>query len=128
MRALLIAGQYVDKILAGTKTWEIRGSRTNVREKICLVRSGSREIAGVCDLTDCIGPLTREQFRANARKAGLNESEARLGYYKKTFAWVLSNPRELKKAIPYKHPIGAVIWVKLDDRTVRAVLTSCPES
>jgi hypothetical protein len=29
-------------------------------------------------------------------------------------AWVLDNPRPLKKPLPYQHPSGAIIWVKLD--------------
>jgi hypothetical protein len=47
--------------------------------------------------------------------------EAKLGYYRNTYAWVLKNPRRLKKTVPYKHPSGAVIWVKLDGIVERAI-------
>ena len=76
MRALLIRHPHIDKILEGTKTWEIRGSRTLFRERIALVASGSGTVVGVCDLVDCVGPLTPEQFRTNAKKAGMRPSEA----------------------------------------------------
>jgi hypothetical protein len=121
MRALLIRSPHIEKILDGTKTWEIRGSRTNIRGPIGLIRSRSGMVVGVCDVVDCLGPLTPEQFRKNARKAGLIKSEAELGFYNRTFAWVLANARYLEVPVPYKHPSGAVIWVKLPAQTERSV-------
>ena len=121
MRALLIKSEYIVKILDGKKTWEIRGSRTNIRGTIGLIRSGSSEVVGVCDVVDCIGPLTEKQFRANARKAGMKSSEAEIGHYNRTFAWVLANPRSLKLPVLYKNPSGAVIWVKLGAQAGRSV-------
>ena len=121
MRALLIRSPHIEKILDGKKIWEIRGSRTDVREQVGLVRSGSGTIIGVCDVVDCIPILTDEQFRRNARKAGSKPSEVSLGHYKNTFAWVLANPQYLKAPVPYKHPTGAIIWVKLDAQVEKAV-------
>jgi predicted kinase len=121
MRALLIRSPHIEKILDGKKIWEIRGSRTDVREQVGLVRSGSGTIIGVCDVVDCIPILTDEQSRRNARKAGSKPSEVSLGYYKNTFAWVLANPQYLKAPVPYKHPTGAIIWVKLDAQAEKAV-------
>lgn len=121
MRALLIRHPHIDNILAGKKKWEIRGSRTSVRETIALVASGSGTVIGVCDLVDCIGPLTANQFRRNAMKAGMRPSEAALGYYRQTYAWVMAKPRRLKQPVPYEHPAGAVIWVKLDCKVEREI-------
>jgi hypothetical protein len=121
MKALLIRSPWIEKILDGKKTWEIRGSRTTVRGPVGLIRSGTGKIIGLCDVVDCIPLLSEEQFRKNARKAGMKPSEAGLGFYKNTFAWVLANPKSLKAPVSYKHPNGAVIWVKLDKRTERAV-------
>lgn len=123
MRALLIRRPWVDKILDGEKTWEIRGSRTSVRETIALVASGSGTVIGVCDLVDCIGPLKAEEFRKNAKKAGMRPSEATLGYYRQTFAWVMAKPKKLKTPIEYEHPPGAIIWVRLEaavDKKIKA--------
>jgi predicted kinase len=121
MRALLIHSPHIEKILDGRKTWEIRSARTNIREQVGLIRSGSGSIIGVCDVVDCIGPLTEDQFRKNARRAGMKPSEASLGYDDKTFAWVLANPQYLKAPVSYKHPTGAIIWVKLDAQVEKAV-------
>ena len=114
MRALVIRHPHIDKILDGQKTWEIRGSRTSVREQIALVASGSGTVIGVCDLVDCIGPLTQAQYCKNAKKAGMCPSEAVLGYYRQTFAWVVERPLKLKRPVPYEHPPGAIIWVRLE--------------
>jgi len=121
VRALLIRHPHIDKILAGTKTWEMRGSRTSVREQIALVASGSGTVIGVCDLIDCIGPLTQNQYRKNAKKAGTRPSEATLGHYRQTYAWVLAKARTLKKPVTYEHPPGAIIWVKLEAAVERGI-------
>ena len=122
MRALLIRRPWIDMILDGEKTWEIRGSRTFVRGQIGLIASRTGTVVGVCDLVDCIGPLTAEEFRKNANKAGMRPSEATLGYYRQTYAWVMAKPRRLKQPVPYEHPSGAVIWVRLDDNVQRKIL------
>ena len=122
MRALLIRHPWIDKILDGEKTWEIRGSKTAVRQTIALVPSGSGTVIGVCDVVGCVGPLTAEAYRKNAKKAGMRPSEANLGWYRRTYAWVLEKPRYLKRPVPYQHPQGAVIWVCLDDKVERKIL------
>ena len=121
MSALIIKKPWLDKILAGTKIWEIRGSRTNIRGTIGLIESRSGTVVGLCEVIDCIGPLTAEEYRRNARRAGMLPAEANLGGYKNTFAWVLANARRFKTPVPYRHPSGAVIWVALDEATERAV-------
>ena len=65
-------------ILNGQKTWEIRGARTSVRGRIGLIASRSGTVIGVCELVDCIGPLTAEEFHKNAKKAGMPPSAAKL--------------------------------------------------
>src|SRR5207249_10751001 len=107
MRALLIRHPWIDMILDGKKVWEIRGSRTSVRGTIGLVPSGSGTVTGVCDVVDCVGPLTADEFRMNAKKAGMRPSEAKLGWYRQTYAWVLEKPRILKRPVKYQRPSGA---------------------
>jgi hypothetical protein len=122
LRALLIPYPHIHKILDGTKTWEMRGSRTTIRGTIGLIASGSGTVIGVCDVVDCIGPLTANGFRKNATKAGMRPSEAQLGWYRQTYAWVLAKPEYLEKPVPYKHPPGAIIWVNLDRNVERKIL------
>lgn len=121
LRALLTRRPWIDKILNGEKTWEIRGARTMIRGTIGLIASKSGTVIGVCELIDCIGPLTANAFRKNARKAGMRQSEAQLGFYRQTYAWVLAKPRRLTKAVSYPHPSGAVIWVALHRSVERRI-------
>jgi hypothetical protein len=121
MRALLIRRPWVDAILDGTKVWEIRGSGTAIRGAIGLIPSGSGTIAGICEIVDCIGPVTANMFRKNAVKAGMRPTEAQLGRYQNTYAWVLAKPRYLKLPVPYRHPRGAVIWVSLGGAVEQAI-------
>jgi hypothetical protein len=121
LRGLVIRPYWIDLILKGKKTWEIRGSKTAIRDTIGLIPSGSGTIVGVCEVIDCIGPLSAGGFRTNAAKAGMRPTEAKIGHYAKTYAWVLKGPRRLEKPTRYRHPSGAVIWVKLDSRVERAI-------
>jgi len=121
MKALLIRQQYLNRILNGKKIWEIRGSRTVLRGQIALIESKSGLVVGICELTDCIGPLTVRHLNENARKADIYPKAVKLPYGKRTFAWRLSRARRLPKPVPYKHPAGAVIWVNLDSKVARKV-------
>ena len=120
-RSIAKVEPFVSQILDHHKTWEIRGSRTNIQETIALIASGSGTVVGVCELVECIGPLTARAFKENARKAGMLPEEAKLGYYQKTYAWVVENPIRFKKPIPYSHPSGAIIWVTLDEAVEKSI-------
>ena len=65
LSGLLIRSPYVDWILAGSKTWEIRGSSTAKRGRIALIQSGSGTVIGVADLVGVAGPLTLRDLAAN---------------------------------------------------------------
>jgi hypothetical protein len=111
---LLIRSPYIDWILSGAKTWEIRGSSTTKRDLIALIQSGTGTVVGVADLVGVEGPLTRRQLAINARKLGSKKAPSlRPLPYRRTFAWVLKNARKLKTPVRYRHPSGCIIWVNL---------------
>jgi len=114
-KALLIQAPFIDWILSGKKTWEIRGYPTTVRGPIALIRSGSGTIVGTCNILKTHGPLTRRELVANCRRLGCraNEIERSLPY-PKTYAWVIHGAKSLRKPLRYKHPNGAIGWVRLD--------------
>jgi len=121
VEALLVRKPWIDEILDGTKTWEIRGSRTRKRGLIALVESGSGTVVGVAMLTGSVGPLLRSDLIANAKKAGFAKEDVTAMPYPKTFAWVLEGAHRLRRPVPYQHPNGAVIWVKLGQEVERSV-------
>src|SRR5688500_14685268 len=91
VNALVIRKQWLDLILAGRKTWEIRGSATRVRGPIALIESRSGTVVGVCNLTDCVGPLTLKELHGAVRhhRADLEKFQSKLPY-RRTHAWVLA--------------------------------------
>jgi len=115
-RGLPVKKPFVDKILAGTKTWEIRSRATAKRGSIALIESGSGLIVGICDVVGVEGPLTLELLRRNVRRAGFVAGELK---YDTTYAWVLENARRLREPVPYRHPPGAVVWVRLEPGVAR---------
>ncbi|MFC1696874.1 ASCH domain-containing protein [Nanoarchaeota archaeon] len=110
MKALIIKKPFIDLILDGKKTWEIRSSNVNIRGKIGLIQSGSGTIVGTCILKDSIGPLSKEEFNNNSDKHKANWDNIT---YKKTFAWVLDKAERIEP-ISYNHPQGAIIWVNVE--------------
>lgn len=112
MKALIIKKQWLDLILEGKKSWEIRGSNTKIRGQIELIQSGSGLIVGRCDIVDSI-ELTRQQYENSFDKHCI--SDISILPYKKAYAWVINNPIRYKNPRKYKHPKGAVIWVKIEE-------------
>ena len=115
MKGLVIRSPWIDMILSGDKTWEIRGSRTARRGRIALIQSGTKTVVGVCDLIDVEGPLSMSKLLANQPKHRIPAARLRRDGmpYKRTFAWVLAHAARLPEPVAYEHPTGAVIWVDL---------------
>jgi hypothetical protein len=121
-RGLVIRKEPLEQILRGEKTWEIRSKATNIRGSIALIQKGSGLIVGVCELIAVIPLGTREELAKHADKTGLDAAMVRQVIpYQRPFAWVLSNARRLPRAVPYEHPSGAVIWVKLGAGVLKRV-------
>jgi hypothetical protein len=125
MKGLLIKEHWLDLILSGKKTWEIRGKATKVRGRIALIQSGSGMVHGVCEVVDVHGPLTIEELQANCHRHCIARDDIpRVVHYDRIYAWVLQGTRRLRVPVRYDHPSGAVIWVNLSevvDRQIEAV-------
>ncbi|HZN80868.1 MAG TPA: ASCH domain-containing protein [Mycobacterium sp.] len=123
LRGLLVRDPYASRLLDGEKIWEIRGRSTHIRGPILIIKSGTGQVFGTADLVRVLGPLELEdlvdaselprQEREEFRRSGLP--------YPKTYAYVFSNPRRFNRPIPYRHPSGAVTWVRLPDVDLGAV-------
>ena len=114
MRGLIIKSPYIEEILAGTKKWEIRGSNTKIRGQIALIKSGSSKIFGTVNIVES-KEITMDEYRTWKIGRGANVDEVIESPYKRIFAWVLEKPVIFKEPIVYKHPMGAIIWVNLDE-------------
>jgi ASCH domain len=122
MRGLPIRQPYIDMILDGRKTWEMRKSRCNFREQIALIQSGTQTVVGVADVVDCIGSLSDEERSAAVDRHCVAPAEwSNPKFMDYRFAWVMSNVQRLSMPVPYRHPSGAVIWVNLNDSVAQEI-------
>lgn len=93
--ALVIAPEWIDKILAGEKTWEIR-SEPNARVgRIALAKKGGPLVA-TCIIGKSI-PLEAKDFSAHFEKHRVRPEELR-AYYgdRDVYAWPLSDVRSMR--------------------------------
>jgi hypothetical protein len=112
LRGLIIKEPWINLIVSGKKTWELRSRDTRVRGRIALIKKGSGTVIGVADLTDTLPTLARSDLIANVAKHQVPEGEIG-GDFRWSTAWVLERARPLREPVPYLHPAGAVIWVNL---------------
>ncbi|MEJ5999928.1 ASCH domain-containing protein [Paucibacter soli] len=119
-RGLVIDTPYIDRILAGIKTWEMRSTATKLRGRIALIRKGSGQVIGTAELADSLGPFTDAQMIEHHDKHRIELERIRSGQVAKwRHAWVMKNVHALSTPVPYVHRPGAVIWVALDDKAQR---------
>jgi hypothetical protein len=105
---LVVKQPWLDKILAGEKTWEIRSTNSTKRGKIHLALSqGGGRILGHCTLVDSFA-LDRRALAANKVKHRIMDME--MVKYPNPHAWVLGSAQRYTKPLKYKHPQGAVVW------------------
>lgn len=122
MKGLVIREPWIDLILNGKKTWELRTQRTTIRGQIALIRKGSGQIAAVAELVDSLAPLDAASLAESVSFHGVPLSE-HAGVIENDwlFPWLIVNTRRLSSPVPYAHPAGAVTWVNLDETVARAV-------
>jgi hypothetical protein len=114
-RGLIIKSPYIDRILAGTKTWEMRSTHTKVRGPIALIRKGSGQIIGMANLVDSKGPLSDQEKIDNINQHQISIERLQSGDTAKwNVAWILEKAQSLNSPVHYKHRNGAVIWVTLE--------------
>jgi hypothetical protein len=122
MKALLIHKCWLDLILSGKKTWEIRGKATATHGPIALIQSKSGMIYGVCELASVRGPVSIEDLQSNCHLHCIPRGDIpHVVHYERPYAWILKNARRLKVPVRYEHPSGAVVWVNLSEQVARRV-------
>src|SRR5262249_17403517 len=111
-RGLVIEQPWVSLILDGKKTWEMRTRPTRVRGWIGLIEKGSGTIIGAAYLKESLSALERSKHRLHYRRHRVPLEPGQKVYRGKyLFPWVMEKAFRLAKPVPYKHPLGAVIWV-----------------
>lgn len=112
-KGLIVRKPWIDLILDGTKTWEMRSKHTRHRGPTYLIEAGSGLIVGKCLLVGT-HELSAEpsMFEHEFHHHQVNDRSL---LEKWNIAWRLTSAQRLEKPIPYKHPKGAVTWVNLPE-------------
>merc|ERR1712066_1216612 len=111
--ALVVKKKWLDLILSGKKTWEIRGTSTKNRRVVRLAQSGSGHLVGEIKITNCLR-VSAEDLVRNVDKHCI--ADLGIVKYRHIFAWVLACPKRYDEPMPYHHPVGAIMWINLDAR------------
>ncbi len=114
VRVLIVDKMWGSQLLEGSKTWEMRRTACKIRGRVLIAYAGTGMIYGSVDVVDS-KPLTREDWLMNVDKHKIPPDQLD-EYGKYLNAWVVEEPKKLAEPIPYEHPQGAVIWVRLDSR------------
>jgi hypothetical protein len=88
----------------------MRSTKTNVTGRIGLIRKGSGLIVGSVDLVGWGTPLTTDQAAATVNVHHVYDLQL---LKKWRYPWIFRNPERFDTPIPYDHPQGAVVWVKV---------------
>lgn len=114
MKGLIIKQTWLDLILEGGKTWEMRSSNTSVRGRIALIEAGTGTVKGVAELVRTKGPCSDEEMLDHEHMHKIPSADiSKPEMSKWRMAWVLQDAIAVSKPIPYRHPNGAVTWVNL---------------
>lgn len=110
-KGLIIRQPWLDLILSGEKTWEMRSGRTSHRGLFGLILKGSKTVVAVAELVTVYGPLTDEVLHQSFNlhrvpHPGLTPP----GKPSWNYAWELADVHRIPKPVPYTHR-SEVRWV-----------------
>ena len=109
---LIIQEPWIDLILDGRKTLEIRGKPCKKqRERIYVALSGGGGIIlGSVEFVRCHGPLSSSQWESMAQQHCVGGGK--LPYGSSTYAWEMRSPIKFEEPVRYEHKQGIVVWAK----------------
>lgn len=119
--ALIVSPHWAELIVAGTKSWELRGTACKKRGRIAIGASKSGTLIGEVTVVDSVKvmengvsllPLPLADFQPLHCVTDLNIIK-----YKAVHAWVMTNAIRYERPREFVHNPGAVIWVSLDGKS-----------
>lgn len=121
-RGLVIREPWIDLILSGRKTWEMRSTAPSWRGWFGLIRKGSGEISGIARLADVGRALSPDEMVETFGQHRIPEAMIRSGEAAKwTTPWILADIQMLRSPVRYRHPNGAITLFTLELETYDAV-------
>lgn len=128
IKGLVIREPWIDLILSGRKTWEMRSQQIGYRGWIGLIRKGSGRVEGVARLVDVGRPLSADEMVATFDRHRIPEAMIRGGEVARwTTPWKLAEVQVLRRPVPYRHPNGAITLFSLAPEVGAAILAQVGE-
>ena len=118
-RLLVVKPPFAQQIVRGVKTWELRSSNTDIRERIGIALSGSKTILGEASLVDVL-KLDANALAANFDQHQVPQQHLNQFVSNPVFALVLERACEYQMPKPYEHPLGAIKWVQVSPDTFQS--------
>lgn len=109
-KGLIIRREHCEKILDGSKTYEMRSRRTNFRGRFGLIIAGTKKVFGEAELYSVEGEPIRDADEWHNRYL-LHRCKEYMPQW--PWAWMLRNIVKFDDGIDYAHKPGCVIWVNL---------------
>ncbi|MGA3110905.1 MAG: ASCH domain-containing protein [Candidatus Bathyarchaeia archaeon] len=107
MKCLKIDDKWLQLILAGKKTWEVRRTSTNCRERIALGNTKSKNYEGYATIAEC-RELSIDDLKKFGDKYRANEFiEGYAGERETLYAWGFSDITVEPKPKPYSYSTGS---------------------
>lgn len=122
MKGILIDAPWIDEILGGRKTWELRAKAWKHRGEVALIRTGTKQVVGVAKIIDCLDPLDETSLRSSFEfhRVPVHMIEEVLAKNWRV-PWVLADIRQLPSAVSYIHKSGSQTPVNVNDEAVREI-------
>lgn len=129
MKGLVIDMPWIEYLLDGSKTWEMRSQAAAYRGWVALIAKGTGKVVGAGRLVRVGAPLDEKGMIANIDKHRIPEAMIRSGMVDRwVVPWMFEDVTRLPNPVRYDHPSGAVTWVNLYDSVVAAVERQIPRA
>ena len=114
-RLLVVAEPWASLLVDGDKTWELRTTSTSVRGPVGIAAKGTGTIIGAVRLLDVHGPFSSEEIGEYEHlHRVLSDDTSTYSGPQGLYAWEMTGAVRFATPVPYRHPQGAAIWVRLD--------------
>jgi predicted transcriptional regulator len=123
-RALTIYGEWIAKILFGPKRWELRKGACNVRGRIGVVATGTKELWGTVKITNCFQMTIKELKKRDQFQRHQVPSAVLDTYFSgcsSAYVWELSEPETFTKPLSVTREPGMINWVPLSNAVQRRI-------
>lgn len=112
IRALIIKEKYIDLILSGKKTWEIRKFDTKIRGPIALISSGYLYGFVYLKRTFRINKETLKKY-VDKHRVPPEFIDEYAGGREELYIWVLGNPLRLSEPLKIRYARGVQVWARI---------------